>query len=139
MHLNRFADLKPYQSPGHHDMRMLRMQGREAGPADVAWLGVSQLLPGGRIDPSASAEEKFYVVLEGNLTIETDSQTLREKPAPFATRPTARWWSCSPWPCRGLHPDHHRTNRMPTTTTRPRTMTMLRRTTPCPSTAGTSS
>jgi quercetin dioxygenase-like cupin family protein len=75
MHLNRFADLKPYQSPGHHDMRMLRMQGREAGPADVAWLGVSQLLPGGRIDPSASAEEKFYVVLEGNLTIETDSQT----------------------------------------------------------------
>lgn len=75
MHVNRFADLKPYQAPGHHDMRMLRMQGREAGPADVMWLGVSQLLPGGHIDPSASPEEKFYVVLEGEVTVETNTAT----------------------------------------------------------------
>lgn len=75
MHVNRFADLKPYQAPGHHDMRMLRMQGRDAGPADVLWLGVSHLLPGGHIDPSASPEEKFYVVLEGELTVETDRET----------------------------------------------------------------
>jgi quercetin dioxygenase-like cupin family protein len=71
MHVNRFSDLKPYQSPGHNDMRMLRMQGREAGPADQLWLGVSQILPGGGIDPSSSPEEKFYVVLEGELTVET--------------------------------------------------------------------
>lgn len=75
MHINRFADLKPYQSPGHHDMRMLRMQGREAGPSETMWLGVSQLLPGGHIDPSASPEEKIYVVLDGELTIRTDSET----------------------------------------------------------------
>jgi quercetin dioxygenase-like cupin family protein len=75
MHVNRFADLKPYQSPGHHDMRMLRMQGRDAGPSETMWLGVSQLLPGGRIDPSASPEEKMYVVLEGELTIESGTGT----------------------------------------------------------------
>ena len=75
MHVNRFADLKPYQAPGHHDMRMLRMQGREAGPADVLWMGVSQLLPGGHIDLSGSPEEKFYVVLEGDLTVETETSS----------------------------------------------------------------
>lgn len=67
MHVNRFQDLKPYQSPGHWDMRMFRVQGREAGPADTLWLGMSQLLPGGHIDLSASGEEKFYVVLEGEI------------------------------------------------------------------------
>lgn len=71
MHVNRFADLRPYAAPGHHDMRMLRMQGREAGPSEVLWLGVSQVLPGGGIDSSASPEEKFYVVLEGSLVFET--------------------------------------------------------------------
>ncbi|MCZ0734783.1 cupin domain-containing protein [Phreatobacter sp. AB_2022a] len=73
MHVNRFADLKPYEAPGHHDMRMLRMQGREAGPADTTWLGVSQILPGGRVDLSGSPDEKFYVVLEGELTVETET------------------------------------------------------------------
>ena len=76
MHVNRLADLKPYQSPGHHDMRMFRVQGREAGPSDTAWLGMSQLLPGGRIDLSASPEEKFYVVLEGEITFTNGTDTV---------------------------------------------------------------
>jgi quercetin dioxygenase-like cupin family protein len=80
MHVNRFADLRPYDSPGHRDMRMLRMQGREAGPSDVMWLGVSQILPGGGIDPSASPEEKFYVVLEGSLVVETPDGTVELGP-----------------------------------------------------------
>ncbi|QCI64561.1 cupin domain-containing protein [Phreatobacter stygius] len=77
MHVNRFADLKPYDAPGHHGMHMLRMQGREAGPADMMWLGVSQILPGGSIDLSSSPDEKFYVVLEGDLTVETESGSVR--------------------------------------------------------------
>lgn len=75
MHVNRFDDLKPYEAPGHHGMRMLRMQGREAGPADVLWLGVSQILPGGGVEPSGSPQEKFYVVLDGTLTVETPTGT----------------------------------------------------------------
>ncbi|WP_439574840.1 cupin domain-containing protein [Phreatobacter sp.] len=101
MHINRFADLKPYEAPGHHGMRMLRMQGREAGPSEVVWLGVSQILPGGGVDPSASAEEKFYVVLEGELTVETASGSARLGP----------WDSCriAPDEVRALKNETNRT------------------------------
>lgn len=71
MHVVRLTDAPRYEAPGHHDMAMLRLQGREAGPSDVMWMGMSQLLPGGRIDPSASPEEKMYLVLEGEVTFET--------------------------------------------------------------------
>lgn len=76
MHVNRLADLKPYAAPGHHDMRMLRVQGREAGPAESLWMGMSQLLPGGRIDLSASPEEKFYMVLDGEIEFSNGEQTV---------------------------------------------------------------
>lgn len=84
MYVKRFAELKPYAAPGHRDMRMLRMQGREAGPSDVLWLGVSHILPGGGIEPSASPEEKFYVVLDGSLVVET----------PEGTAELHQWDSC---------------------------------------------
>jgi mannose-6-phosphate isomerase-like protein (cupin superfamily) len=84
MHVVRLQDAPPYQSPGHNGMRMLRLQGREAGPADMLWLGMSQILPGGGIDSSASPEEKFYVVLEGIVTVETPEGSVQ----------LARWDSC---------------------------------------------
>ena len=71
MHVVRLNDAPHYEAPGHNDVRMFRLQGREADPADVMWLGMSQILPGGEIVPSASPEEKFYVVLEGEVTFET--------------------------------------------------------------------
>ena len=71
MHVVRLNDAPRYDAPGHTDMRMFRLQGREAGPGDVMWLGMSQILPGGGITPSASPEEKFYVVLHGEVTFET--------------------------------------------------------------------
>jgi quercetin dioxygenase-like cupin family protein len=52
-------------------MRCLRLQGHEAGPAEQLWLGLSQILPGGRTDLNASPIEKMYVVVEGEVTIET--------------------------------------------------------------------
>lgn len=48
---------------------MSRLQGREAGPADTAWIGLSIVAPGGSTTLSASALEKFYVVLDGELEI----------------------------------------------------------------------
>jgi len=80
MHVVRLDDAPPYEAPGHQDMRMFRLQGREAGPADVLWLGMSHLLPGGGTTATASAEEKFYVVLEGEVTVETDTgaETLKQ-------------------------------------------------------------
>jgi glyoxylate utilization-related uncharacterized protein len=84
MHVNRHADLKTYDAPGHTDMRMLRVQGREAGPADKLWQGISEILPGGGTTFTASAEEKFYLVLDGELTVEADS----------GTEVLRRWDSC---------------------------------------------
>lgn len=76
MHITRFDEAKPYFPPAHFDMHCLRLQGREAGPSDQLWLGMSQILPGGRTDADASPIEKIYFVVEGTLTIETpDGET----------------------------------------------------------------
>lgn len=45
MHVTRLDLPPPYESPGHDPMRMLRLQGREAGPSDQLWLGLSYPLP----------------------------------------------------------------------------------------------
>lgn len=71
MHITRFSDAPAYFPPEHFDMRCLRLQGREAGPSDTLWLGMSQILPGGRTSLDASPIEKIYFLLDGELTIET--------------------------------------------------------------------
>jgi len=77
MHVTRFTEAPAYFPPEHFDMRCLRLQGREAGPSDTLWLGMSQILPGGHTSLDASPIEKIYFVLEGDLTIETpDGETL---------------------------------------------------------------
>lgn len=69
MYLVRHADAPGYDAPGHEGFAMARLQGREAGPADTAWIGLSLVAPGGSTTLSASALEKFYVVLDGELEI----------------------------------------------------------------------
>ena len=69
MHVVRFDAAPPYAAPGHEGMRMVRLQGREAGPADLVWLGVSTIEPGGGATLSASEVEKMYVVLDGRVLI----------------------------------------------------------------------
>lgn len=71
MHVVRYADAPPYEAPGHFDMAMRRLQGREAGPSDQLWLGVSVIAPGGGTAMDASTIEKLYVVLDGEVTIVT--------------------------------------------------------------------
>ena len=84
MHVVKFDSAPPYQAAGHDKMRMVRLQGREAGPTDTAWLGVSTLEPGGGTTLDTSSVEKLYVVLEGEVTVSngTDEIGLR------------RWDSC---------------------------------------------
>lgn len=53
-------------------MRCFRLQGKEAGPAEHLWLGVSIIEPGGGTSLSASSAEKHYVVLEGEVVVKTD-------------------------------------------------------------------
>jgi uncharacterized cupin superfamily protein len=67
MHIVRFAAAPEYTAPGHHDMTMVRLQGREAGPSSELWIGFSVIAPGGETSLSSSAQEKMYVVLDGTL------------------------------------------------------------------------
>lgn len=69
MHVVPYDAAPGYDAPGHHGMQMRRLQGREAGPADSLWLGLSVIAPGGGTTTSASAVEKFYVVIEGRLEV----------------------------------------------------------------------
>lgn len=69
MNVTRIADAPEYQAPNHHDMTCLRLQGREAGPAQQLWLGLSIIEPGGRTGLDPSPIEKHYVVVEGELTL----------------------------------------------------------------------
>jgi uncharacterized cupin superfamily protein len=69
MHVTRFDEAPRYDAPGHLMMEMRRVQGREAGPTDTLWMGISIIEPGGGTTFAASLVEKFYVVLEGELQV----------------------------------------------------------------------
>jgi uncharacterized cupin superfamily protein len=69
MHVTRIHAAPEYQAPNHHGMTCLRLQGREAGPAEQLWLGLSIIQPGGHTGLDPSPIEKHYVVLEGELTL----------------------------------------------------------------------
>ena len=84
MHVVRFTDAPPYTAPGHDRMQMVRLQGREAGPADTAWLGVSTIEPGGGTTLDAATVEKMYLVLDGELIMSNGETEVRLQ----------RWDSC---------------------------------------------
>lgn len=69
MHVTRFDEARPYEAPNHFDMHCLRLQGKEAGPSSQMWMGLSQLLPGGRTTLDPSPMEKLYLVVEGEVTM----------------------------------------------------------------------
>ena len=58
MHVVRKAQAPAYEAPGHMAMAMRRLQGREAGPADSLWIGLSVIAPGGGTTLSASAVDQ---------------------------------------------------------------------------------
>ena len=76
MQVTRYAEAKPYEAPEHYDMRCLRLQGKEATQTDVIWVGLSHLLPGGRTSLKDAAVEKIYVVVAGEVTVETPTESV---------------------------------------------------------------
>ena len=72
MNVTRYSEAPQYFPDNHHSMRCVRLQGHEAGPAESLWIGVSTIEPGGYTSMAASKLEKHYVVLAGELTVETD-------------------------------------------------------------------
>lgn len=71
MKVNRFQEAKPYIAPNHFDVCALRLQGFEENGPTTCWVGLSHFLPGGGAGPDASALEKIYVVLAGELVVKT--------------------------------------------------------------------
>jgi len=74
MHVVRHDEAPSHEAPGHTAMAMRYLQGRDAGPSDSVWLGLSVIDPGGGTTLSASAVEKFYVVISGELEITGQAQ-----------------------------------------------------------------
>ncbi|TRW96595.1 cupin domain-containing protein [Paracoccus sp. M683] len=76
MQVTRYAEAQPYAAPEHYDMHCLRLQGKEASQTDSIWIGLSHLLPGGRTSLKDAAVEKIYIVVAGEVTVETPTGTV---------------------------------------------------------------
>jgi quercetin dioxygenase-like cupin family protein len=72
--ITRLSAAPAYDAPGHVDVDAVRLQGREAGPTDHFWVGLSVYRPGGVAQQSVAREETVYVVLEGEVTVTVDDQ-----------------------------------------------------------------
>jgi glyoxylate utilization-related uncharacterized protein len=74
MRVTRIADARGYEAAGHFGMAALRLQGQEASPTQDFWVGLSHFLPGGGAERSASTLDRVYVVLDGEVTVTTDTE-----------------------------------------------------------------
>ena len=74
MLVKRFSEAKSYAAANHRSCYPLRLFGAEAGGSQNLVVGVSHFLPGGGAGPDASAPEKVYFVLAGELTVIVDDE-----------------------------------------------------------------
>jgi mannose-6-phosphate isomerase-like protein (cupin superfamily) len=71
------ADIKTYGvPPKHFHVNSARLQGEAESGLKSFWVAVSHYLPGGGIEWSGedSAEEKVYIVIEGELTVKGEEE-----------------------------------------------------------------
>jgi len=68
--------VKPYEAPGHFDVSVLRLSGKDETGAEKFWVGLSYFLPGGGAQYAYedSPTEKVYIVLDGELTVKTKKE-----------------------------------------------------------------
>jgi uncharacterized cupin superfamily protein len=75
--LTRVTDAPAYEPPRHHHVTALRLQGFDVSPTKTFWVGLSRYEPGGSAERDASATDKVYVVVEGEITVITnDGETV---------------------------------------------------------------
>ncbi len=70
------AQVKPYEAPGHFKMVALRLSGKEETGAEKFWVGLSHFLPGGGAEFGATPAEKYYLVLDGEITVKTKKEEI---------------------------------------------------------------
>lgn len=76
MQVTRIRDAKAYEAAEHYDMHCLRLQGKEATQTDTIWIGMSHILPGGRTSLKDAKVEKIYIVVAGEVTVETETDSV---------------------------------------------------------------
>lgn len=71
------SEAKPYSPPLHHEMVALKLSDKAITGAEKLWIGMSHFLPGGGAewDYENSPTEKVYVVLDGEITVKTKTET----------------------------------------------------------------
>ncbi len=69
MQITKFIEAQTYQAPNHDGMTCFRLQGKEVGPSEKMWMGMSVIEPGGQTGLDGSPSEKIYFVLEGELSV----------------------------------------------------------------------
>ncbi|MCK4863051.1 MAG: cupin domain-containing protein [Dehalococcoidales bacterium] len=69
-------EVKPYAAPGHFGMVAMRLSGKEETGAEKFWVGLSHFLPGGGAEYAYedSPPEKFYLVLDGEITVKSKTE-----------------------------------------------------------------
>ena len=72
----RLDEVKPYEAPGHFDVSVLRLSGKEETGAEKFWVGLSHFLPGGGAEFGATPAEKYYFVLDGEITVKTEKEEI---------------------------------------------------------------
>jgi quercetin dioxygenase-like cupin family protein len=70
------AQVKPYEAAGHFKMVALRLSGKEETGAEKFWVGMSHFLPGGGAEFGATPAEKYYFVLDGEMTVKTQKEEI---------------------------------------------------------------
>jgi quercetin dioxygenase-like cupin family protein len=73
-------EVKPYAAAGHFDMVALRLSGKDETGAEKFWVGLSHFLPGGGAEFGATPAEKYYFVLNGEITVETEKEEITLRP-----------------------------------------------------------
>ena len=68
--------VKTYAAPGHFGMTAMRLNGKDETGAEKFWVGMSHFLPGGGAEWAYedSPTEKFYFVLDGEITVKSKTE-----------------------------------------------------------------
>ncbi len=73
-----FTEAKAYNPPGHHSMVALKLHDKELSGTEKFWMGLSHFLPNGGAEWAYedSPTEKIYFVMEGEVTVNTKTETI---------------------------------------------------------------
>jgi quercetin dioxygenase-like cupin family protein len=76
MYVVHSEQAKPYEAPGHYNMHMHRLQGKDVTPLNGVWSAKLTLHSGGQVDASTSPAGKLYIVESGSVEFTGGNSTV---------------------------------------------------------------